>query len=80
MAFCTECGFKLPDDAVFCPNCGASLITAPKNENVGVEAPAAPAQADFTVAPAAEVPLSEAVPVPGSFQTSGAYEAPAQAS
>ena len=25
MAFCTECGFKLPDEAVFCPNCGATV-------------------------------------------------------
>ncbi|MGI5984937.1 MAG: DUF5067 domain-containing protein [Clostridiales bacterium] len=25
MAFCTECGFKLPEDAVFCPNCGSSV-------------------------------------------------------
>ena len=74
MAFCTECGSKLPDDAVFCPNCGASLITAPKNENISVEAPAAPAQADSTVTSAANVPMSETVPVSGSFQTSGVFE------
>lgn len=30
MAFCTECGFKLPDDAVFCPNCGAPVRGAPE--------------------------------------------------
>lgn len=28
MAFCTECGFKLPDDAIFCPNCGSSVAGA----------------------------------------------------
>lgn len=25
MAFCTECGFRLPDDSAFCPNCGAAV-------------------------------------------------------
>ena len=25
MAFCTECGFRLPDDALFCPACGATV-------------------------------------------------------
>lgn len=25
MAFCTECGYKLPDGAIFCPNCGSKL-------------------------------------------------------
>lgn len=26
MAFCTMCGKKLPDDAVFCPNCGHRIV------------------------------------------------------
>lgn len=25
--FCTNCGSKLPDDALFCPNCGAQVIS-----------------------------------------------------
>jgi len=28
MAFCTECGYKLPCDAVFCPNCGTLIVAA----------------------------------------------------
>lgn len=28
MAFCTECGARLPDDAVFCTNCGAPVRAA----------------------------------------------------
>lgn len=30
MAFCTECGFKLPDEALFCPNCGSAWASAEK--------------------------------------------------
>ena len=37
MAFCTECGFKLPEEAVFCPNCGATL-TASSGGNQKLEA------------------------------------------
>ena len=25
MAYCTECGFRLPDDAIFCPACGTPV-------------------------------------------------------
>ncbi|MEG0876494.1 MAG: DUF5067 domain-containing protein [Oscillospiraceae bacterium] len=32
MPFCTECGFKLPPNAVFCPNCGAATASE-KSEN-----------------------------------------------
>ncbi len=28
MAFCTECGYKLPAGAIFCPNCGTKLAAA----------------------------------------------------
>jgi hypothetical protein len=28
MAFCTECGYKLPNGALFCPECGAKLAVA----------------------------------------------------
>lgn len=32
MPYCRHCGFKLPDDALFCPNCGAAVPpTAPKS-------------------------------------------------
>ncbi len=33
--FCSNCGAHLPDDAVFCPDCGQSLLTdAPKKQSV----------------------------------------------
>lgn len=28
MPYCRHCGFKLPDDALFCPNCGAAVSPA----------------------------------------------------
>ncbi|MEG0777613.1 MAG: DUF5067 domain-containing protein [Oscillospiraceae bacterium] len=50
MSFCTECGFKLPDNAVFCPNCGTSVATKydncsqkseipPQDEHISGEVP-----------------------------------------
>ncbi len=38
MSYCEKCGFKLPDDASFCPNCGASVpqkIRRPRLELAG---------------------------------------------
>lgn len=32
MAFCTNCGKQLSDDAAFCPNCGTAVGGAPKSE------------------------------------------------
>lgn len=37
MPFCTECGYRLPDKAVFCPNCGKTLLASalkPADEEV----------------------------------------------
>ncbi len=33
MAFCTECGAKLPNGALFCPNCGTALKAEAVEEN-----------------------------------------------
>lgn len=33
MAFCSNCGTQLNDDAAFCPNCGNSMQAAPAQEN-----------------------------------------------
>ena len=35
MAFCTECGARLPDGAKFCANCGAAVaVSHATNENI----------------------------------------------
>jgi uncharacterized membrane protein YvbJ len=38
--FCPQCGEKIPDDAKFCPKCGAALV-----KTKAAPAPAAPAPA-----------------------------------
>lgn len=48
--FCTQCGTKLPDDARFCTNCGASV--APK---AATQAPA-PAETQTAEPAPAEAP------------------------
>lgn len=35
MPYCSKCGFKLPEDAIFCPNCGAP-VKKPKEEEVSL--------------------------------------------
>ena len=35
MAFCSNCGAKIEDNAVFCANCGTSTQSAPQNANNG---------------------------------------------
>lgn len=44
MSFCTECGFRLPDGAAFCPNCGNKLGTS-----AGQTAPEEAARTDNNV-------------------------------
>lgn len=51
--FCTQCGTKLPDDARFCTNCGASV--APK---AATQAPA-PAEAQAAEPTPVEVPVAD---------------------
>lgn len=78
MAFCTECGSKLPDDAVFCPNCGAAMkASVPDVGAVAVETVLEQNQSESFEAPSSVEIQPEAVPVSGSFSTSGTYEAPA---
>ena len=78
MAFCTECGSKLPDDAVFCPNCGASLTPSIKKDGgqTGEVLSEQRQTEEFTV-PAVEEKQPEVAAVSGTFQTSGSYETPA---
>ena len=48
MAFCTNCGAKLADDAKFCTECGTKVESMPSEPAVQPDsAPAAPAN-DYT--------------------------------
>ncbi|MBP8641163.1 MAG: DUF5067 domain-containing protein [Oscillospiraceae bacterium] len=75
MAFCTECGSKLPDDAVFCPNCGKSMASATQKEKVPTN------EINQVTQNAVEnsSPTVDEVPsAPAEFQNSGVYVAPTQ--
>ncbi len=75
MAFCTECGFKLPDDAVFCPNCGTSMTAAAKKTAVPSEiTPEKPAESVYSAPESASLPVEQKEESP-QFQTSGAFSA-----
>lgn len=74
MAFCTECGSKLPDDAVFCPNCGASMTASGKNDSSASEEVNA---VDFS-APVSGTFQNDTTSDTTSFQTSGVYNQPPQ--
>lgn len=37
--FCTNCGSKLPDDALFCPDCGEKVIFDQEDQNLTAEMP-----------------------------------------
>lgn len=77
MAFCTECGSKLPDDAVFCPNCGASMASTSKKESV---APDIISQEENKAVEYTSPVTDEVKSESAEFQTSGAYSAPTQGS
>ncbi len=71
MAFCTECGAGLPEKALFCPNCGATLKKTETIQND--EGPAFPSQNE-------ENKPTSAYGQPDSFihinnEGSGSYEA-----
>ena len=73
MAFCTKCGAQIPDDAIFCPSCGAQHAPevpayAPPAEDTYVLFPEAPKQEE--AAPAYQPPV----------YTPPAYEPPVQES
>ena len=74
MAFCTECGSKLPDDAVFCPNCGASMTASGKNDSSAFEE----VKAVEYSAPVSVTFQNEAASDTTSFQTSGVFNEPPQ--
>ena len=64
--FCTNCGQKVPDNALFCVNCGSTLNTAPIAPEAPV-APVAPTVPEAPVAPVApvvpEAPVAPVAPV-----------------
>ncbi len=66
MAFCIDCGTKLPDGARFCPSCGTAVVL-PEVASVEVAEPVAEvAVVDETPVmevPAEEVTVSEVAPV-----------------
>ena len=39
MPYCSKCGFKLPEDAAFCPNCGAPVKKVEEKRAVPPSAP-----------------------------------------
>ena len=58
--FCSSCGTKNPDDAVFCENCGKRLVKLPTSNNPAQEpAPSAPGPEQTPSAPA-PVPVMNA--------------------
>jgi len=69
MAFCTECGSKLPDDAIFCPNCGASMTASGKNESTASDEVKA---ADYSAPVSGDFHNEEKTDA-APFQTSGVY-------
>jgi len=79
MAFCTECGSKLPEDAVFCPNCGSSIKTAPAS---AVKAPEEFSTATIggqSPVAADDLPMNETVLDPTPLQSSDVYAQPVSA-
>ncbi len=80
MAFCTECGSKLPDDAVFCPNCGTALKASSPNDSVITETATEQSQAESTATSSDTEKQPEATPVSDTYSTVGTYEAPASGS
>lgn len=58
--FCTKCGNQIPDNSIFCPNCGQSF----QNVNQTAAVPVAPVAPATPVAPAAPAtPVAPAAPV-----------------
>lgn len=64
--FCIKCGTKLPDEAAFCPSCGAPVALRtqpPANTTSGPEAPVQPLPANTASAGGtAQQPPENAVP------------------
>lgn len=76
MAFCTECGFKLPDDAVFCPNCGTSMAASAKTTAASEIPQEKPSEPSYTAPENANIPVEPKEESP-QFQTGGVYVAAA---
>ena len=80
MAFCTNCGAKLADDARFCTECGAKVDTPAQPVNTPACTPAQPADAPsytpaYTPQTPAAAPDTDA-PAAGTGSFSGAYTPP----
>lgn len=71
MAFCTNCGKQLPDNAKFCTGCGAKITPKP--------APEAPHHPDSADSPC-EYRDGETMPTTAGFEQpqQGSYQAPQQ--
>ena len=80
MAFCTNCGAKLADDARFCTECGAKVDTPAEPVNTPASTPAQPADApSYTPAYTPETPAAApdtGAPAAGTGSFSGAYTPP----
>ena len=64
--FCNQCGKELPDDAMFCPECGAKqepVSAMPVNEAPAQPASAAPSPEANPVAPTPEAAPAQTAPV-----------------
>ena len=70
MSFCTECGYALPENAKFCPNCGKALVA--------VSAAAAPEVVPEPVVAEEPVPVAEE-PAPAEELSPVVAEEPAPA-
>lgn len=68
--FCNQCGKELPDDAMFCPECGAKQEAAAAP--VVPAAPVAEAPAAAPVAPTPAAPVNAAVPAQVPAKKKGA--------
>ncbi|MCH5270655.1 MAG: zinc ribbon domain-containing protein [Lachnospiraceae bacterium] len=78
--FCNQCGKQLPDDAMFCPGCGAKQDPLVKAAAAAQSAAPAPAAAPTPAAPApTQTPTPAAVPTPAaSIPTAVPGAVPAQ--
>lgn len=64
MAFCSNCGNKIPDGAKFCMSCGTPVVIMPAPAAPVAPAPAAPVAAEPVVTQPETVAVPEPEPIP----------------